>query len=158
MRNALRRRRPRLDVQIGVFLLTIVGLGFLSGCGISVSRSDFPAFAEPSKAGGPEVSASRRGVAGYHQDARGRVRDTGTVAPPQKPMQAPQPAPVARRPAGTPPPGMVEIEVAAGETLLAIADRHRVALSTLMRINKLNSISVDPGQRLLVPAPRQRAT
>lgn len=157
MRNALRRRRPRLDVQIGVFLLAIVGLGFLSGCGISVSRNDFPVLAEPSKAGGPEVSASRRGVAGYQQDARGRVRDTGTVTPPQKQPPAQPQAPIARQPASTPPPGMIEIEVAAGETLLAIADRHRVALSTLMRVNKLSSISVTPGQRLLVPAPRQRA-
>lgn len=154
MRNALRRRPPRLDVQIGVFLLTIIGLGFLSGCGISVSRNDFPAFAEPSKAGGPEVSASRRGVAGYQQDAQGRVRDTSTVTPPQK--QPPQPARIARPPVSTPPPGMIEIEVASGETLLAIADRHRVAITTLMRINRLNSIAVAPGQRLLVPAPRQR--
>ena len=155
MRNALRRRPPRLDVQIAVFLLTIVGLGFLSGCGISVSRNDFPAFAEPSKAGGPEVSASRRGVAGYQQDAQGRVRQTGTVAPPKP--QAKEQAPVARAPAQTSPPGMIEIEVAPGETLLAIADRHRVAITTLMRINKLNSIAVAPGQRLLVPAPRPRA-
>ena len=38
-----------------------------------------------------------------------------------------------------------------GDTLLKIASRHRVSVSALMTANKLSSLSVTPGQQLVIP-------
>lgn len=46
-------------------------------------------------------------------------------------------------------PGTMVVEE--GDTLLKIASRHRVSVSELMAANKLSSLSVTPGQQLVIP-------
>ena len=43
------------------------------------------------------------------------------------------------------------IEVKDGETLLGIAQQHKVPVSVLVSENKLRDLNVFPGMRLLVP-------
>ena len=49
------------------------------------------------------------------------------------------------------PAGANVVEVAEGDTLLKIATRHKVSVSALMSANRLASLSVEPGQRLVIP-------
>jgi hypothetical protein len=44
------------------------------------------------------------------------------------------------------------VEVQAGETLYGIARRHGVSVASLVDANRLNGVSIYPGQRLTLPA------
>jgi hypothetical protein len=44
-----------------------------------------------------------------------------------------------------------EVVVAPGETLLTIAQRHHVSVSSLVSENRLSELNVRPGTRLLIP-------
>lgn len=48
-------------------------------------------------------------------------------------------------------PGATSVIVEQGDTLLKIANRHRVSVSALMSANKLASLAVEPGQTLIIP-------
>ena len=48
------------------------------------------------------------------------------------------------------------VEVEPGDTLYSIAQRHRVSISELMSVNSLSSPTLQPGQRLMLPAAPSR--
>jgi LysM repeat protein len=47
--------------------------------------------------------------------------------------------------------GAREVVVAPGETLLVIAQRHQVSVSSLVSENRLSELNVRPGTRLVIP-------
>lgn len=70
--------------------------------------------------------------------ALAKAREDAAKAQP-RPAQAPAPS------------GANVVEVAPGDTLLKIANRHRVSVAALMAANRLASLDVQPGQRLIIP-------
>jgi murein DD-endopeptidase MepM/ murein hydrolase activator NlpD len=79
-------------------------------------------------------------------------------APHQRTTPAPAPYEAARapsRPIAAPPQGDT-IEVRAGDTLAALAKKHRVSMSELMRANNLKSAHLSIGQQLVLPGDRPR--
>jgi LysM repeat protein len=57
----------------------------------------------------------------------------------------------ARRVVSTRVAGAREVIVAPGETLLVIAQRHRVSVSSLVSENRLSDLNVHPGTHLVIP-------
>ena len=86
-------------------------------------------------------------------------RNLAQIAPPKppaptaKPPQtlAAKPKVEAPLPKPTSPTDQV-IEVQAGETLEVLSKRHGVSISAILTANTMNSLSISPGQKLIIPA------
>jgi LysM repeat protein len=93
------------------------------------------------------LAEARRGDMPGEADVRPRA--DGQAQPRAKSPSGPSQASGKSRPTGSGD-GNV-IEVAAGDTLLQIANRHRVSVASLMAANSLSSLDVQPGQKLVIP-------
>jgi murein DD-endopeptidase MepM/ murein hydrolase activator NlpD len=83
--------------------------------------------------------------------AKARPVPQGAAAAPRVPAAPPAGRQV---PTITATPGDT-IEVQAGDTLYGISKRHRVSISELMTLNNLQSPSIRPGQKIVLPAGRR---
>lgn len=72
------------------------------------------------------------------------------------PSPARDPAPVTDD-AQRPPAGGTTIEVRQGDTVYALAKRHRVSISEMMSANNLQTPMIRPGQKLIVPSSHRAA-
>lgn len=77
------------------------------------------------------------------------------AAEPRAPVPAETRVPAASVSAASVPPGGT-IEVQPGDTLYALAARHRVSISELMSVNGLSDPTLHPGQKLVLPSSRSK--
>ena len=156
----------------------------LGGCSADISRFDFPVFgltektdAAPRAPGSSRLSPKNYNSPSSSEDlppplasganpgnrvanAYDPVPPAAAPAPaydpaPTRPVAAPRPQANTKRAAPGPGPGVV-VEVAAGDTLYRIAQRHRVSMDALMKANNLSGPSIRVGQKLILPASGQR--
>lgn len=79
-------------------------------------------------------------------------RDPGSGVAPGLDGNSPAASRTRQQPAAAPAgPGKSSIVVAQGDTLYAIAARHRVSVAALMQANNLQGPTIVPGQRLTLP-------
>ena len=151
----------RLHVlRFGAALGVVAVCGLMAGCassGGSLMRSGSSSRAAASTTMVATAPAPRERVYGAtHAEPLAKDggkdggKDSGRGAG-KVPAKEPAPAPATETAPAKDAAGRRVIEVQPGETLLAIAQQHRVSVAELMSVNRLKSIAVTAGQRLAIP-------
>jgi LysM repeat protein len=147
--------RPNGMIRAGQ-LLTLPGLPRPAAAHASTRRPGTRVVAHVVRPGDTVWSiATRRGVAVDAITRANRLDRAGTIRPGQK-LVLPGATP-ATKPAAIVPPTIAHV-VRRGETVTAIARRHGTGVATVLNLNGLKSRTlIQPGRRLLVPAPPDAA-
>lgn len=176
-RIGLRGRGARGLGRLGLAIAATTGI---AGCSADIARFDFPAagFAEGGGTTGAIPTPSEPVYGRANLGAEGSAPLPNTTAAPVTPATEsrvdvaalPEPAasgrpvpplasePSTARPAyvapvqSLPENHAATIEVQPGDTLYGLSRRHGVSLNELMRINRLTSPALKPGQRLTLPS------
>lgn len=169
----------------GLLAFGLVSVAFLGGCSADLGRFDSlslngdgpksrsaPIPHEPLRrnAGGPVATGAETEPSILPPPGPAPVRQSGLPEPiyrdsePRRQQEPLRREPVAGQSRAVPAApataakgtaGRTAVEVQQGDTLYGIAKQHKVAISELMSANNLQSPTIRPGQRLVLPAGRR---